>query len=150
MSATRRQPSTNRTPRAAAGFSHAEALIATALVALALVPMLDGLGIGLKGGEVQQTELEQHYHVLGRLEEILAEPFAALDAAALAAGDESTPSLYSDAPATPRRLLVYLTRYDGDDADGDADPFTGGDEGLLWVKVELEHSGRSLQTLTTR
>ena len=139
----------NRMRRRSAGFSYAEVLLATMLIAIALVPALDGLSVGLKGGEVQQAAVEEHYHVFGRLEEVLAEPFGSLDAAALAAGDETTPSSYSDPPATPRRRLVFLARYDGDDADGDADPFTGGDPGLLWVRVELENSARFIQSLTS-
>lgn len=142
-------PLESRTRRRTAGFSYAEVLLAAMLIAIALVPALDGISVGLKGGEVQQAAVEEHYHVLGRLEEVLAEPFESLDAAGLAAGDETTPSSYSDPSATPRRRLVFLARYDGDDADGDADPFTGGDTGLLWVRVELENSARFMQSLTS-
>ena len=50
---------------------------------------------------------------------------------------------------TPYRALVYLWRYDGDNADADNDPFTGIDPELLWMKVEIENSPLSFETLLT-
>ena len=57
------------------------------------------------------------------------------------------PPPYSDAAGTESRRLVFLARYDGDDGDGDKDPFTGTDAGLLWVRVTIEDSPRSLETV---
>ena len=45
---------------------------------------------------------------------------------------------------------MFLARYDGDDADSDGDPFTGGDEGLLWVKVEIEGTAHVIETLVSQ
>ena len=132
------------------GFSYVEVLIATALISLALAPALDALIGGIQGAGIHVTMAEEHYHLLGGLEQVLAEPFDELDAEALAVGDPAVATAYSDASGTPRRRLVFLARYDGDDADADGDPFTGGDDGLLWVAVELEHTGRVLESLTSR
>lgn len=142
------RPAWAKRRRRSGGFSYVEVLIATALVAVALAPALDALISGIQGAGVHVALAEEHYHALGRLEEVLAEPFATLDAEALSAGGPTVPTAYSDAGGTPRRRLVFLARYDGDDADTDGNPFTGGDAGLLWVAVEIEHTGRVLETLT--
>jgi hypothetical protein len=44
---------------------------------------------------------------------------------------------------------VYLSRYDGDNADGNGNVFDGTDEGLLWVRVEIEESGLAIERLTS-
>ncbi len=36
------------------------------------------------------------------------------------------------------------------DNDGDGNRFTGGDDGLLWIRVELENTELALETLTAR
>jgi type II secretory pathway pseudopilin PulG len=132
-------------PWANGGFSYVEVLVAVGLLALCVVPTMEALQTGVLGAAVHQSETADHYAVAGRLEEVLAEPFASLDAAATAAGGPTNPSSYSASP-----LLVYLARYDGDNADGDGNPFTGGDDGLLWVRVAVENGGAALETLTTR
>lgn len=133
-----------------AGISYVEVLIATALIALAMVPAIDGLQAGLQGAEAHVEMTEAGFHLASALEEVLAQPFASLDAAATAAGHFKTPTSYSDALGSERRRLVYLWRYDADDADGDGDRFTGGEDDLLWVRVELENTSRALETLTAR
>jgi len=45
---------------------------------------------------------------------------------------------------------VYLSRYDADNADGNGNVFDGTDEGLLWVKVEIEATSQSIEGLTSR
>ncbi|MBI5446002.1 MAG: hypothetical protein HY900_32915, partial [Deltaproteobacteria bacterium] len=55
----------------------------------------------------------------------------------------AVPSSYS-APL----ISVYLARYDADNADGDNDPLTGGDSGLLWVKVTYAGRPGGLETVT--
>lgn len=135
-----------RARRDQAGVAYVEVLVATVLLAVALVPALDALRGSLVASEVHETLAFQQHHLAGGLEEVLAEPYEALEAAAIAAG--GGPSSYSDAVATPDRRLVYLSGYDGDDADADGDPFTGIDPGLLWVRVEIEGTPHSLETLT--
>ena len=72
-----------------------------------------------------------------------------MDAAALAAGDATVPTSFSDSAGTNDRRLVYLSRYDGDNADADDDPFTGVDDDLIWVRVAIENSTQALETLTS-
>jgi hypothetical protein len=117
-----------------------EVLLATALLALALVPALEALEIGVRGGGVNEAEVALHYRALGALEEVLAQPFSDLEAEAIAAGGAA--SAYSDPSGTPNRRLVYLSGYD---ADGDSAP----DPGLLRVRVEIEATAHVLETLTT-
>ncbi|MCH9672344.1 MAG: hypothetical protein K0U93_12930, partial [Gammaproteobacteria bacterium] len=62
----------------------------------------------------------------------------------------TTPSGFSDAAGASPRRLVYVSRYDGDNADGDSDPFTGTDPELIWVQVSIEGAGQSIQTLVGR
>lgn len=138
------------TQRAQRGLSYVEALVATVLVAVALVPALEGLHTGLQGPVVETELTAEHYHVASRIEELQAETFAALDAEALAVANPTTPTSYSDTAGAPRRRLVYLSRYDGDNADADSDPFTGTDEGLLWLRVEIENGTHALATLRAR
>jgi hypothetical protein len=135
--------------RLSAGFSYVEVLIATVLIAMSLVPALEALQTGLQGSSHFVHVVEDHNHMQARLEEVLAEPIDALEAAALAAGSPTALSSYSDPPATARRLLVYVSRYDGDDADSDSDPFTGTDAGLLWVRVEIDKTALSVESLVT-
>jgi len=81
------------------------------------------------------------------MEELLAEPFSALEAAAVAAGAPTVETSYSEPAGPPGRLIVYLSLYDGDNADADDDPFTGTDPGLLWIRVEAEDTVHELQTV---
>ncbi len=133
--------------RREAGISYVEVLAALLLLSLALVPALDALSVGVASSSQQATGAIDHYRTLGRLEQVLAEPIALLDAAATAAGGPTTPTSYSDAIGAPNRLLVFVARYDGDNADGDGDPFSGGDEGLLYVRVALASGAAELSTL---
>ncbi len=136
--------------RQQAGFSYLEVLVTTVLVALVMVPALDALSVGVMGARVHGILVEEQVHLASALEEVLAQAFASLDTEALAVDDSEVATGYSDAPGTTRRRLVYLARYDGDNDDGDADRFTGGDDGLLWIRVELENTELALETLTVR
>ena len=129
------------------GWSYVEVLVATVLLALALVPALEAMQTALLGAAVHEEHAIHQQRLASRLEQILAQPFSDLDAAASAAGSEAVPSTYSDSAGTKGRRLVFLSRYDGDNADGDDKPFTDTDAGLLWVKVEIENSVIGLETL---
>jgi hypothetical protein len=143
------------------GLTYIEVIIAAALMTMALLPAMNALYTGLHGSDVYASASTEHYAALAKIEEVLAEPQSLLIAAAAAAGGNSTPSSYSDAASTPVRRLVYLALYDADDADGDGDVFTVPDpnldgdnnpytgySGLLWVRVEVEGSVTSLESLT--
>jgi hypothetical protein len=47
-------------------------------------------------------------------------------------------------------VLVYLSRYDGDNADGDNNPFTGTDADLIWVRAAIADPPIDMTTLVTR
>lgn len=129
------------------GFSYVEVLVAVLVLAICLPPALDALGTATRGAGIQEASIARRYLVSGRMEQVLAEAPASLDAAALAAGAPTTPTSYSDAPGTPERRLVFLARYDLDNADADNDPFTGGDPGLIWVRVAIENQLIALETV---
>ncbi len=132
------------------GLTLIEVLIAIALLAIALVPAMHALQTSVVGTDIHASLASGHYRLSSRLEELLAEPFADLSDAAIAAGAPTTPSSYSDPAGPPVRLLVYLSLYDGDNADADNDTFTGGDADLVWIRVEIEGTVHSIQTVTAR
>ena len=129
-------------------FSQVEALIALAIFAVALVPAMQALTGGVSAASGGAGVADPWLSAQGKMEEVLARPFAELDNAATAAGGAGNPSSYSEAAGTPGRRIVYLSRYDGDNADGDGNPFTGTDAGLLWVKVAIETTPVAIETLT--
>lgn len=145
-----RRRATQARIRRQSGLSHVEVLIATALIATALVPALDALHAGLETSRAYEERAVDHFRVRGRLESVLAESFDTLEAQATAAGGPTTPTAASDPAGTPRRLLVYTAGWDADELDGDGDRFTGADEGLLWVRVAVESGSPALEVLTTR
>lgn len=132
------------------GLTLVEVLVSVVLLAILLVPAMRALQTGVVGAEVHGDLATGHYRLTSRLEELLAEPFADLSDAAIAAGSPTTPSSYSEPVGPPGRLLVYLSLYDGDNADADDNPFTGMEPDLLWVRVDIEHSVRTLETIKAR
>lgn len=147
------------------GLSYIEVIIATALIAIALVPMLEALQTGIQGANVHQSLTTDHYQLKAKMEEVLAEPFASLLNAAAAAGNKTVVSSYSDSAGVSQRRLVYLSFYDAADSDGDTNPFTlldpntdadnnpytGSDVviDLLWIRVEIENSVQAFESLTS-
>ena len=140
-------------PSRMAGFSLVEVLVAVVLIAIVLVPAMEALMPGIQGSGIHETRSEDHYRLMGKIEETLAEPFASLDAVAIAAGNPTTPTTYSDDFTYPNgrqiRRNIFISRYDGDNADADDDPFTGTDEGLLWVQGVIAGSSLSFETLSS-
>ena len=132
------------------GISYVEALLAVTVLALALVPALETLQIAFTGSQVQESVLLWQQQIATRMEDLLAEPFSDLEDAAVAAGGAGNPSSYSDTAGTPDRVLVFLSAYDGDNADADSDPFTGTDAGLLWIRVAIENAPYELTTLVSQ
>ena len=136
-----------------AGFSYVEVLIAVVLIVIALVPALDALSPGVTGSGIHETLAEDHYQLAGKLEQVLVEPFGQLNSAANAVGSATTPTSYSDvfSYADGRQITrnVFIARYDADNADGDDDPFTGTDDGLLWVQVTIAGTGERIESLVS-
>lgn len=129
------------------GLTLVEVLVAMALLAVLLVPAMRALQTSVAGADVHSDLATSHFRLTSRLEELLAEPFVELSDAAIAAGAPTTATTYSEAAGPPGRLLVYLSLYDGDNADADNDPFTGMDSDLLWIRVDIEDSVHTLQTI---
>ena len=131
------------------GLSYVEVLISTLLIVVALVPALDALSSGILGSRMHAEQVSDQARMLSRMEQTLAAPFAELRTQADAVADPNIPlpEPWSDPPGTPSRLLVYIARYDGDDADGDSNPFTGTEADLLWLRVRVEESPLSVETL---
>jgi len=147
-------------PRRQVGLTYIEVLIAMAIIAVALVPALEALRIGMLGTAVYQSSSSQHYAVTARMEEILAEQHGALVTAAGLAGTPNTPSVYSDPVTSTDRRIVYLALYDAENLDGDGDVFTvpdpnlDGDHdpftgytGLVCVRVQIEGSATAFESL---
>ncbi len=139
-----------RCGRSEIGLTLAEVLVAISLLAIVLVPAIRALHTGIVGANVHDDVTSTHYRLTARLEELLVEPFADLEDAAIAAGGPTVPSAYSDAAGLPNRLLVYLSYYDGDNADADDDPFTGTDADILWIRVSIENTVHGLETVSAR
>ncbi|MDH3408237.1 MAG: hypothetical protein OEN51_02595 [Gammaproteobacteria bacterium] len=145
------------------GVTYIEVMVAAVLIMIALIPAVEALRTGMLSSEILESSSSEHYAVLARMEEVLAEPFGTLTSAASAAGSQSTASIYSDAVGPPGRRLVFIALYDADNADGDGDVFTvldpnlDGDNnpytgytGLLWVRTEVEGSITSLESLVAK
>ena len=132
------------------GITYVEVLVAAALIAVSLVPMMDAVRTASVSAGVHEEAAVQNLHLVATMEDVLAEPFASLEAAATAAGSESTLTSYSDLAGTDNRRLVFLSLYDGDNADTDNDPFTGIDQGLMWVRVEVEGTAQAIETLISQ
>ena len=129
------------------GLSYVEFLVATVILVVALLPAADTLQVAMRSGEQSEIETERHFRLQSRMEEMLAEAYGILEAEAIAVGDATVPTSFSDAPGVPNRRLVFLALYDGDDADADGDPFTGGDPGLVWIRVVYANSDIALESL---
>jgi type II secretory pathway pseudopilin PulG len=126
------------TRRVQRGFLYVEVLVAVLVLALCLPPALAALSSATRAAAAERAATGRRFRLNGMLEQLLATPHAALDAAAIAAGAATVPTSYSDAPGTPQRRLVFIARYDADNADGDGNGLTGGDAGLLWIRVSIE------------
>ena len=133
-----------------AGLTLVEVLVALVLLALLLIPTMGALRTSVVGAAVHTDVAASHYRLASRLEELLVEPFDDLVDAAAAAGGPDAPTTYSEAAGPPSRLIVYLSPYDGDDADSDGNPYSGTDPNLMWIRVDIEGSVHTLQTVRAR
>ena len=132
------------------GLTLVEVLVTIVLLGILLVPAIDAVQTAIVGNAVHNEVATSHYRLQSRIEELLAEPFSNLEASATAAGGPGNPSSYSESAGLPGRLLVYLSAFDGDNADADSDPFTGTDDGLIWIRVAIDGSVYELQTVAAR
>ncbi|MDJ0833727.1 MAG: type II secretion system protein [Gammaproteobacteria bacterium] len=128
------------------GISYLEVLIATVIIAVSLVPALDALKPGIDGAALHQDQAQITFVLQGKLELVLAEPFSQLREAAKLAGSATAETSYSDAAASVPHG-VFIWPYDIDNADGDNNVFTGGEDDLLWIRVANSNDSHSLETL---
>ena len=92
------------------GFSYVEVLIASVLIAVALVPAMNALQTGMLSASVHQTLTSQYYLQVRKMEELQAEPFILLLAAAkTAANSKQQPVI----PMPQARLIAawFISRY---------------------------------------
>jgi type II secretory pathway pseudopilin PulG len=137
----------NHNEQAQLGFSYVEVLVAMTLIAVALIPAMNALRVGVSAASVHEQETVRSFALTGRMEQVLSQSFADLDAAAATAGSATVPTTYSDLAGTEDRLIVYIAGYDADNADADGNPFTGVDARVLWVQVVIENTRHALTTL---
>jgi len=131
------------------GLSYLEVMIATLLIAVSLVPAMDALHSGLRGSQQANSAMLRVTALQQRMETLLAADFQQLGALADTAADpaQAQPEPWSDPAGSQPRILVYLSRYDGDNADADDNPFTGTENDLLWIRVADEQGLAALETI---
>ncbi len=133
------------------GLSYVEVLVASAIIAVSLLPAMEALNASMNSSQLSAALQKQNFLLLDKYEEVLAQSFDVLDAEAESLVSETTPSAaFSDPAGVPNRRLVYLQRYDADNADNDNDPFTGGDPGLCWVRIVVSDSNLSRSVLVSK
>lgn len=143
-------PKNRNVPNRQSGLTYVEILIAMLVLVVALVPAMDAVRNAVIGTSAVEEYVVSQRQIASRLEDVLAQTFGTLDDAAVAAGGPGVPTTLSDPVATPGRLLVFIAAYDGDNADADDDPFTGTDDGILWVRVAMEDREYALETVTAQ
>ena len=137
-----------KTPHNMAGLSYVEVLVASVIIAVSLIPAMDALTPAMIRENVHVEYAIRQYRLFSLMEDMLSESYSTLETEAISIGSPGTISAtYSDAAGTTHRRLVYLSQYDGDNADGDDDGFTGIDPGLLWVRVMIEGTTMELVSL---
>lgn len=132
------------------GFGYVEALVAVILLTVVLVPALEALGNATRNAPTAAQDDALWMSAANKLRDVTGSRFDDLDAAAVAAGGPNTASSLSDPVASNPRVLIYLSRYDGDNADGDNNGFTGVDTDLIWVRAAIADTPVSLDTLVAR
>ena len=136
--------------RLARGFAYTEALVATVILAIALVPASEAFRSAQQHGELSRQRLALTYRALAGMETVLAASFNALDAEAVKTGGTTASTVWSDPAGTADRRLVYVAPHDIDNADGDDNPLTGVEAGVVQVRLEVVGTTIAFQTLVPR
>jgi type II secretory pathway pseudopilin PulG len=131
------------------GLTYLEVLIAVVILVIAMPAALATLSHAVNQSRLYVGSVESAAKLKSTMEMMLNVAFSDLDAEALSVGSPTVATSYSESAGTPNRALVYLSRYDGDNADVDDDPFTGVDADLLWIKVAIENRAHSFETVLT-
>ncbi|WP_157953723.1 type IV pilus modification PilV family protein [Oceanimonas marisflavi] len=129
------------------GFSYLEALIATFIIGLTLVPAIEALQSGSQAASAHHQHRIDQPLLAGKMEQVLASEYGLL--ATAVAGPTTLSSLSDTVISSDGRSLqrqVYLAFYDGETGD----PFAAADTGLLWLRVELAGTPQALETLVSQ
>ncbi len=125
------------------GFSYVEVLVAVALMAIVAGPLGEALRTALATSRANIDDTAAYYQLLKVTEDTMASNYGTLSA--LATNPDVVVRTTTTDDGAP--INIYVSRYDGDNADLDDDPFTGTDDGLLWIKVELDGTAQSFESL---
>ena len=130
-----------------AGFYYAEVVVSVLLLAILLVPALQALTTAVVGNQAGTLTARQ-LRLQSKMEEVLAQPFAALYAETYLPGGNNSSSVnptFSDAIGTPDRRVVLLYRY-----DSNAQALSTSDTGLLYVAVYYQADGANTALTTLK
>lgn len=141
----------NAPPR---GFLYLEALVATVLVAVSLVPAVQALQTAAMSAAQATVNGQPGLNLRAKAEEVLGRPYGVLDFAANRSLSSSTVAVtsprtgYASLDPGPgysdSNYLVYIYRYDGA-------ALTASDTGLLRVRVvDRSNSSRFVDALVSR
>lgn len=139
-----------RNPQSEQGGSLVEVLVAVALLAVSLAPLTRALLGQAHGATVASERWQLHERIATRMETVLAQPYEVLANEADALADPAAASQWSDAPASANRLQVFVARVDIDNADTDADPFSGIDDDVVRIVVAEDDTGYAVTALRVR
>ncbi|MFK8017947.1 MAG: type II secretion system protein [Gammaproteobacteria bacterium] len=128
------------------GVSYTEVLVAIVLISLIALPTAQSIQSALTSARQSIDDANHRFALQSLLETTLVDDFASLSSRA---GGSTTPAA-SSALADGETLDLYIASWDIDNADGDDDPFSGADDEVLWVRVQLRGTRLTLSTLVTR
>jgi Tfp pilus assembly protein PilV len=136
-------------PHEQRGFAYTEVLLSAVLLAVLLVPALQALQTGVRGGATSATAARPPA-LSAKMEEVLSNPFATLYAQTYAGGgnsDTAVKASLSDAAGATDRRVVVTYRY-----DSSTKALSSSDTGLLYLRVYYEADGSAiaLNTLAGR
>jgi type II secretory pathway pseudopilin PulG len=131
------------------GATYLEIMVALLIFSVCLAPALDAMTSGLVTIPAVAASSRDIGCVRTQMEKVLAEPYANLLQAAVAAGAKTVPaatySLAADAECPARN--TFLARYDPDSA---GNLFVSADSGMLFVRVAAADGAASLASLAVR
>lgn len=154
-----------RRKRRLRGVSYVEVLVAVFLVAVALVPALQALASGIQGTRIHDDLSRGMLPIVGKLEELLARPYPALQRAAISGGNAGGSTTVAIAAYNPTVALVFplpatipagpgfsdaiydVFLHSVDPASGTAAAI---DTGLLEIRVQLKAGGAALRVYKAR
>lgn len=130
------------------GFAYVEVLVAAVVLAIALIPASDAFRAASRQAELSREMLLQHYRALASLEVTQTRTFGQLVSEANSTSG-TTPSTWSDASGSAYRRLVYVARFDFDNADNDNNDATGVDNGVIRIRVLVEGTPINLYAIAS-